>query len=81
MMMLTEVLPIVKQLSALEKLRLIRFLAEDLDAAEDISPFEPGKVYDIPSPYDSFGAAKMLMEFLEKDNESGEGACVTVTEH
>lgn len=79
-MVLTEVLPIVKQLSALEKLRLIRILAEDLDVLDDISPLEPGKVYDVPSLYDSFGAAKILLEFLEKENEMSNSTCVTATE-
>jgi len=55
-MTLAEVLPSARQLSA-EKLKLIRILAEDLDTAEDISPLEPFKTYDLPTPYDSFGGA------------------------
>ena len=55
-MTLAEVLPSARQLSA-EKLKLIRILAEDLDTAEDISPLEPFKTYDLPTPYDSFGRA------------------------
>lgn len=76
-MILTEVLPIVKQLSALEKLHLIRILAEELDTLEDISPLESGKVYELPTPYDSFGAAKILMEFLEQENKMSDSTCVT----
>ena len=61
-MTLAEVLPAIKQLSATEKLKLIRILAEDLDLEEDISPLEPFKTYDLPTPYDSFGAGTILME-------------------
>ncbi len=63
-MTLAEVLPSVRKLSAAEKLKLIRILAEDLDIAEDISPLEPFKTYDLPTPYDNFGAGAVLMEAL-----------------
>jgi hypothetical protein len=63
-MTLAEVLPGARQLSAAEKLKLIRILAEDLDTAEDISPLEPFKTYDLPTPYDSFGAGAILMASL-----------------
>jgi hypothetical protein len=69
-MTLSEVLPAIRQLSAIEKLKLIRILAEDLDAVEDISPLEPFKTYDLPTPYDSFGAGAVLMETLKKSDVS-----------
>jgi hypothetical protein len=65
-MTLAEVLPSARQLSATEKLKLIRILAEDLDMAEDISPLEPFKTYDLPTPYDCFGAGAVLMESLQQ---------------
>ncbi|OWY68286.1 hypothetical protein B7486_26860 [cyanobacterium TDX16] len=65
-MTLAELLPAVRQLSATEKLKLIRILAEDLDVVEDISPLEPFKTYDLPTPYDSFGAGAILMEALKQ---------------
>jgi hypothetical protein len=65
-MTLAEVLPSARQLSAIEKLKLIRILAEDLDMAEDISPLEPFKTYDLPTPYNSFGAGAVLMEALQQ---------------
>jgi hypothetical protein len=65
-MTLAEVLPAARLLSATEKLKLIRILAEDLEMAEDISPLEPFKTYDLPTPYDSFGAGSVLMEALEQ---------------
>jgi hypothetical protein len=64
-MTLAEVLPSARLLSATEKLKLIRILVEDLDTTEEISPLEPFKTYDLPTPYDSFGAGVVLMETLK----------------
>jgi hypothetical protein len=69
-MTLSEVLPSVRQLSIIEKLKLIRILAEDLETAEDISPLKPFKVYDLPTPYNSFGAGATLMQALESEYQS-----------
>jgi hypothetical protein len=69
-MTLAEVLPSARLLSAAEKLELIRILSEDLDTTEDISPLELFKTYDLPTPYDSFGAGAILMEAL-KQSKSG----------
>ena len=60
-MSLTELLPSVRQLSALDKLRLIRILAEELDSNEDIYPLQPNKIYYLPTPYNSFGVGGLLM--------------------
>ncbi len=65
-MTLSELLPAVRQLSAPEKLKLIRLLAEELDTAEEISPLEPFKTYNLPTPYNSFGAGAILMETLKQ---------------
>ena len=67
-MTLAEVLPVVRQLSISEKLKLIRILAEDLDTVEDIAPLESLKTYNLPTPYDSFGAGAALMEALQKED-------------
>jgi len=64
-MTLSEILPSVRQLSTIEKLKLIRILAEDLETAEDILPLKPFKIYDLPTPYNSFGAGAVLMQALE----------------
>ena len=64
-MTLAEVIPAARQLSAVEKLKLIRILVEDLDTAEAIAPLEPFKTYDLPTPYNSFGAGAVLMEVLK----------------
>ncbi len=68
-MTLTEVLPAIRQLSVIEKLKLIRILAEELEAAEDISPLEPFKTYNLPTPYNSFGAGAVLMQAAESANQ------------
>ena len=69
-MTLADVLPNARKLSAIEKLKLIRLLAEDLDTAENIAPLEPFKTYELPTPYDSFGAGAILMQTLKQDTEN-----------
>jgi hypothetical protein len=61
-MILAEILPGARRLSIVEKLQLIQILAADLD----ISPLEPFKVYDVQDRYNDFGAAKVLMEILDR---------------
>lgn len=63
-MSLTELLPAIRQLPALEKVRLIRILAEELDTDEDISPLQPNKLYYLPTPYHSFGVGRLLMSAM-----------------
>ena len=62
---LAEILPSVRQLPATDKLKLIRILAEELDTGESIFPFEPNKIYYLPTPYNAFGVAEILMNALE----------------
>ncbi len=64
-MTLTEILPAIKQLPAQDKLRLIRILAEELDIKADIFPFQPNRIYYLPTPYNSFGAGKALMTAMK----------------
>ena len=63
---LAEILPLIQQLSAQDKLKLIRILAETLEAKEDIYPFQPNKIYYLPTPYNSFGAGKALVDAVKK---------------
>jgi hypothetical protein len=44
-MTLTEILPTVQKLPDKDKIELIRTLVEELSMAEDIYPFEPGKIW------------------------------------
>jgi hypothetical protein len=69
-MTLAEILPAARRLSTPEKLKLIELLAEDLEV-EDIAPLEPFKIYDLPTPYDSFGAGAVLMEVLKQSKLGG----------
>jgi hypothetical protein len=69
-MTLSEVLPSIRQLSIIEKLKLIRILAEDLESAEDISPLEPFKTYNLPTPYNNFEAGTVLMQALESEDQA-----------
>lgn len=69
-MSLAEMIPAARQLSATEKLKLIRILAEDLEMSEDIAPLEPFKTYDLPTPYDCFGAGAVLMEAFKQSDAS-----------
>jgi hypothetical protein len=64
-MTLAEILPAVRQFSTIDKIRLIRVLAEDLDTHQDCFPLEPNKVYDLPTPYNLFGVAEPLMAALQ----------------
>lgn len=62
-MSLNELLPEVHELAPADKLRLIRILAEDIEA--DVSPFEPGRTYAVATPTFEPGAAEALMMELE----------------
>lgn len=63
-MTLNELLPEIKQLPPSDKIKLIRFLAEDLDTDDDIAPLEAHKTYFIATPYEAYGAGKVLMEAM-----------------
>lgn len=70
-MTLADILPNARKLSAIEKLKLIRILAEDLEITANISPLElkPFKTYDLPTPYDSFGVGNILIKTLNEDSK------------
>jgi len=67
---LAELLPIVQELSPRDKLKLLRALAEELDAGGDISPLVPHKVYHLSTPYGLQGAGRALMDAMESSSES-----------
>lgn len=64
-MTMTELLPSIRQLSPVEKRRLIQILAEEL-GNDEIFPFQPNKVYYLPTPYKSFGAGHALMTAMDE---------------
>lgn len=69
-MTMTELLPSIRRLSPIEKLRLIRILAEELETKEDMFPFQPNRIYYLPTPYQSFGAGHALMKAMGHEPES-----------
>lgn len=68
-MTLAEVLPAVQQLPLADKRKLIRILTEEVDVGDDIAPLVPHHVYELPTPYDTYGAAEVLMKALESDEK------------
>ena len=60
-MSLSKILPEVRTLSAADKLRLIRILAEEVDAEPDIAPLEHGRSYVVATPVFESGAAEALL--------------------
>ncbi len=65
-MSLAEVLPDVQSLSRLDKIRLIEFLARELEQDES-GLIEPGRCYPVWSPDREFTAAAALLQALEDD--------------
>jgi hypothetical protein len=65
-MSLTEMLPEVRALSRLDKIRLIQFLAQELERDES-DLIEPGRSYPVWSPDRAFAAAAVLLQALEKE--------------
>jgi len=65
-MSLAEVLPEAQALSRLDKLRLIQFLAQELES-EAGGLIEPGRSYPVSSPDRAFTAAAALLHPLEED--------------
>jgi hypothetical protein len=66
-MSLPEVLSEVRALSRIDKLRLIQFLAHELERDES-DLIEQGRSYPLWSPDRAFSAAAALLEALEADN-------------
>ena len=65
-MSLTDVLPNVQALSRLDKIRLIRLLAQELEGGES-GLIEGGKSYPVWSPDRAFSAAAVLLRALEEE--------------
>ena len=65
-MSLTEVLPEVQALSRLDKIRLIQFLAQELEGDES-DLIESGRSYPVWSPDRAFTAAAALLQALAED--------------
>jgi len=70
-MSLTELIPLVQDLSEDDRLSLFKFLAMNLPDAELRAVF-PAPEYPVVSLYDSTEAASILMQAIEDDREASE---------
>ncbi|MBA3532083.1 MAG: hypothetical protein H0T73_09210 [Ardenticatenales bacterium] len=70
-MTLNEILPAARKLPAADKLRLIRLLVEELESRVDVFSLEEDRTYDLQTPYDSYGAAEILMNALHAAEDAG----------
>ena len=72
-MTLSELIPLARQLPPNERLKLVRILVDELDqAAEDIAPLEAHKVYELYTPYASYGVAEPLLRLLRDSADDPE---------
>ncbi len=64
---LSQLLPNINQLTFLDKIHLIRILAEDIDAskAKETSLLEANKTYFLHTPEFEAGAADILVSMLK----------------
>jgi len=67
-MSLVEVLPEVQSLSRIDKIRLIEYLARELEQDES-ALIEPGQSYPVWSPDRAFPAAAVMLKALEDDKK------------
>ncbi len=58
----------LRDLNRADKLYAIQVLVSDL-AQEEANLLQPGLPYEASSPYDSFGAAQRMLEFLEQSKQ------------
>jgi hypothetical protein len=66
-MSFVEMLPEVRALSRIDKLRLIQLLAEDLAQTEERAWIAPGQTYPLWSPDRAYDAAAVLLSELEAE--------------
>jgi hypothetical protein len=66
---LPDLLPAVRALPRADKLRLIQWLAAELEEEESGSLLKAGAVYPIWTPLDAVDAAAVLLNELAKDGD------------
>lgn len=71
MVTLSDILPNIHQLTFLDKIRLIRILAEEIDSTSDHAQsfFESKAIYNVYTPQFEPGAADILMQALEDSKD------------
>jgi hypothetical protein len=65
LMLSGDFLNLLRDLNRADKLYAVQVLVSDL-AQEEANLLKPGLPYDISSPYDSFDAAKVMLDVLEQ---------------
>ncbi len=58
----------LRDLNRADKLYVVQVLVSDL-AQEEATLLQPGVLYDVSCPYDSFGAAQTMLELLEQSKQ------------
>ena len=69
-MTLSEIMPSARLLPAADKLKLIRFLAVEIDDGDEIEPLEHGRTYTLHSPNFEDGAADELKDLLNSASKA-----------
>ena len=62
-----ELLPKLRALPRVEKLRVVQFLVSELAREEELQPFPANAAYPIWSPYNTPEAAATLQDLLEQE--------------
>ncbi len=72
-MSLNQLMPEIQALSTLDKLHLLKLLAEAL-TEENLHEPHPGLPYPVWTPYNAFPAADTLLEALAADRKAADGS-------
>ena len=70
-----ELLAQMRQLSRIEKLQIMQFLAAELAKEEALKSLDNDVVYRLWSPYDYGDAAQKLMSLLEQEEAEENAKC------
>jgi len=68
-MLLDELIPTVKELPRVDKLRLMQFLATDLAEAEDVKPLVIREQYPVWTPVNAVATGETLLQLLQKHED------------
>ncbi|NEO82999.1 MAG: hypothetical protein F6J87_01880 [Spirulina sp. SIO3F2] len=64
-MSLSNVIPIIRQLSTAEKQELVQLLLAEVPTPQHIAPLQPFKTYHTYTPYHAVGAGRILMQAMQ----------------
>ena len=72
-MTIVDLLPTLRALPRVEKLRVVQFLIGEIAREEEPQPFISGAAYPVWSPYDAFEASATLQDLLEQEKRGQHG--------